>query len=931
MAGFPGNEKWLKDIAALRRNPSTFFAHNDTKEDDFLLDILQALFSEDLSMHVKVMLLGILQEQTSVLLSYADSVEQVVGSLTNVYQQLHLDTAAFFKGQLLVAITTIMLDCNQLEEHPRNFLQFVDILLDVVSKVNGSKDRVLRGNACECLKEIETIHPGLLSRKVDHFYAMCQLENSCICQSYMTLFGMVLKNGLEQLLEDPNSLNANDLSDLLSRRKEPLKPLNLPDHFNIKMFQLKEKITTPPGQLPMHLDTRELKRALTYLVDHLPIMTQSSVMQASLLVGQCLTHSPSINPLIFKGHVSNWASSADMVLFHLVLLLKAQFPTELLNGDEECVVLSKLLTCANHPALTPGHRLLAFQWLQHFPEREPIFPHWKPHLPGCLFTEHYTNFFPTMFDGLDTSLVKLNLLSQCYVPSTIHDTSSATLMGCIDLLGKSLEYGIVGRPATSWYRLLFSMLQRHYGTVLREEIMNAVVKVTVKNPKYTPHTVNFIESMQKVTSDKSFTVLLLETLLQHVVTSDIHNKEADLEDYLLILQRAAQETEISPKPILDYLQMLLLRTSLMQDGSWFLGNKILSVCHQLLQVHSKAGIYSDMGDTLYTLFTGHQDIEIRDRACLYYALLTNLSSEKISQILSSVGSAEDSQNLTRLVTGSASVKQAGAVETLEHSVLKLTRIRKQTSSHRISRDGSSSVAKYYEALQSLASESTIYIEYYLHFDESFLENIPDAMRHLYAVILHIDTPSAYHSIEDITVASLSVENSSEPTDGCQMVTIALNPKEPLPTSLPLSAMFSSSDGRTCVCQLEPVEVTFDDLFIPIPIMPSLHPVLFNELWDSIKRDEQTRQESMSAESICTVALGSQTIHRIVAAELADYIVMSDEVQDGQSINLAMLLPPKWHLLLRLQLQENITVVSMVTDNWKMLPLVNQYLLSLEDH
>lgn len=35
---------------------------------------------------------------------------------------------------------------------------------------------------------------------------------------------------------------------------------------------------------------------------------------------------------------------------------------------------------------------------------------------------------------------------------------------------------------------------------------------------------------------------------------------------------------------------------------------------------------------------------------------------------------------------------------------------------------------------------------------------------------------------------------------------------------------------------------------------------------------------MSAESICTVALGSQTIRRIVEAELADYIVLSDEVQ-----------------------------------------------------
>nr|XP_054749806.1 AP-5 complex subunit beta-1-like [Lytechinus pictus] len=892
-----------------------------------------ALFSEDLSENVKVMLLGVLQEHTSVLLLYPDSVEQVVGSLTNIYQQLHHDISALFKGQLLVAITTIMLDCNQLEEHSRNFLQVVDILLDVVSKVNGSKDRVLRGIACECLKEIETIHPGLLSRKVDHFYAMCQLENSCICQSYMTLFGMVLKNGLEQLLEDPNSLNVNDLSDLLSRRKEPLKPLNLPENFDIKMFQLKEKITKEPGQLPMHLDTRELKRALTYIVDHLPIMTQSSAMQSSLLVGQSLVHSPSINPLIFKGHVSNWASSADIILFHLVLLLKAKFPTEILNGDEECVVLSKLLTCTNHPALSPGHRLLAYQWLQHFPEREPIFPHCKPHLPGCLFTEHYTNFFPTIFDGLDTSLVKLNLLSQCFVPTTIHDTSSATLMGCVDLLGKSLEYGIVGRPATSWYRLLFSMLQRHYGTVLREEIMNAVVKVTVKNPKYTPHTVNFIESMQKVTSDKSFTVLLLETLLQHVVTSDIHNKEADLENYLLILQRAAQETEISPKPILDYLQMLLHRTSLMQDGSWFLGNKILSVCHQLLQVHSKAGIYSDMGDTLYTLFTGHQDIEIRDRACLYYAILTNLSSEKISQILSSIGSAEDSQNLTRLVTGSASVKPAGAVETLNQTVFKLTRIRKRTSSHRISKDFSSSVTKYHEALQSLSSESTtcIYIDYYLHFDEHFLEDIPDSMRHLYAVILHIDTPAAYQSIEDMTVASLSVENSSEPKDGCQMVTLALYPREPIPTSLSVSAMFSSSDGQTCVCQLEPVEVTFDDLFIPIPIMPSLRPDLFSELWKSIRQDEHTRPESMSAESICTVTLGSESIQRIVQSQLVDYIVTSDEVQDGRTINLALLLPPQWHLLLQLQLQENITVVSMVTDNWKMLPLVNQYLLSLEDH
>ena len=53
-------------------------------------------------------------------------------------------------------------------------------------------------------------------------------------------------------------------------------------------------------------------------------------------------------------------------------------------------------------------------------------------------------------------------------------------------------------------------------------------------------------------------------------------------------------------------------------------------------------------------------------------------------------------------------------------------------------------------------------------------------------------------------------------------------------------MFSTSDGQTCLCHLEPIEVTFADLFITLPIMPSLYPAFFEELWDSIKQDEQTR-------------------------------------------------------------------------------------------
>ena len=39
------------------------------------------------------------------------------------------------------------------------FTDFVELLLDTVSKVNSAMDRTVRAMACHCLSEIETMHP----------------------------------------------------------------------------------------------------------------------------------------------------------------------------------------------------------------------------------------------------------------------------------------------------------------------------------------------------------------------------------------------------------------------------------------------------------------------------------------------------------------------------------------------------------------------------------------------------------------------------------------------------------------------------------------------------------------------------------------------------------------------------------------------------
>lgn len=43
---------------------------------------------------------------------------------------------------------------------PRAFETFIDLLFDITSNINSSKDRVCRGTACQCLCELERSYPG---------------------------------------------------------------------------------------------------------------------------------------------------------------------------------------------------------------------------------------------------------------------------------------------------------------------------------------------------------------------------------------------------------------------------------------------------------------------------------------------------------------------------------------------------------------------------------------------------------------------------------------------------------------------------------------------------------------------------------------------------------------------------------------------------
>lgn len=101
--------------------------------------------------------------------------------------------------QVVVTLTIIIIELNVIRTKPRVFESFIEILFDIISKINGGPDRMLRDTACQCLQEFEMVYPGLLSASLGHFLHFCQNENTHACQGYINLFATVLEHATLQV------------------------------------------------------------------------------------------------------------------------------------------------------------------------------------------------------------------------------------------------------------------------------------------------------------------------------------------------------------------------------------------------------------------------------------------------------------------------------------------------------------------------------------------------------------------------------------------------------------------------------------------------------------------------------------------------------------------------------------------------------------
>lgn len=972
---------WTTNIEQFRRSPESFLAARKISAHSFIMDILQVLGDENLPENLKLQMLFILQEKASNLFLEPRSVESAVGSIKELVAQplksmlevyrsqtpsvtvakmqrsehtrkdilgQSSAQAQIYFSQVLVTGTVILITSEIVEINQEVFVDFVGVLTDVIEMVNNPCNLLVRKIACECLWEMEMSYPGLLHSKLDHLYAQCAAENSPIFQSYMVLFVAVMHHAMENLLkESTNKMDDNCLNNFLTSRTEPLKPLYLPKEATKQFLPITIQATAfspKSSSFPGSIDTREIKRAISFLMDSISFLNTTGVFHVMCQLMQCVNLA-GLSPNTFKSQFIAWVSTTDLSVFHMLLLLKMKFLDKLFLEGDEMLLLQRMLLISRQPTIPQGQRLLCFEWLMYFPVEEDInLVH--PSVPYFMDYSQFSYFYPCVFDSLDITADKLKVLCLCLDHETLNFPGSmgVPLMQCLAPLLSRVQHGIGGRIVVAFFRSVFWYYKHHWNSELRLEIYKLVLSIVTSHPQFIPHTVDLLNAVSIITPDSSFSNDVLRSLSDHVVSQSVECILPNLMHHLKLLSLAMQATNIPPSPTIRFLVQILEKSEIARNGNWSVGNCVLAVCYSILLHHHTSATVTDLGNLLLYICASYRDIDIRDRARFYYCLLTNVSNRKCSKILATETPKQGLHQAIADDITTSTFPVPPPVKLIKRPFIQLTRVVQLTSGGSLEDiksctfcgqekvpNTSGLLDQYLKTVEKLYSKE-ISINYHVHFIDSPLLCTP---RIIYALVLKFHTERQYKTLDDIHVSYLSAAKSSVPSEGCCQIAVSFCPLDPVPASFQVRAVFSDENGLTSTMNLDELPVHFSDLFIPLHVpsnfemnQPSvIKGEIFSALWDYFTHIQRTSEDpsGTGAESIVCLSVEWSIMGKILEESLLPFVTSASD----DEVRLGIFLPPLQHLLLKFRPLNESTVVFIGTDDWRLLNLVESYLLTFE--
>jgi AP-5 complex subunit beta-1 len=304
-------------------------------------------------------------------------------------------------SQVISLAAVLAVQTESQEAAPGQLEALVDLLLNVVSRVNSLPDRQVRGAACEALRVLERAVPCLLHSALGHLLAFCQAERTHVAQSYILLFLTALVHAAVHLFQQGGGVRNSDkakrgrllaLSEQVTSwvpsyfrftdqgGQKPARETPLVRRSSSSGSALLSSVAPlTPYALPPFLSStkpalqyakqeltegtrREFRRAVSFLLENNALLSEPATAE----VVSSLVRIVSVLQLpvsIFKHHFSGLVHTTSPVLVHTALQVYLHFPEAYSDASERSVLLDRLAYLAIDNQQTLSARLLSLHWL----------------------------------------------------------------------------------------------------------------------------------------------------------------------------------------------------------------------------------------------------------------------------------------------------------------------------------------------------------------------------------------------------------------------------------------------------------------------------------------------------------------------------------------------------------------------------------------
>ena len=916
-----GNE-WARDVNRFISSPNSFISSTNKSTDVLIDDMLMIISSTSAVLSLKLAILHVFQN-VELFQTNKSYLVKIVSSLEDLtYQFVEKDN--LFVHQLLASLTILSIELD--ERFTRDGTQLtkcVNLLLAQANQVaDGSRsDRVLlKSAACNCLSELEEAFPGLLHSKLSFFFQYCQLEKTFIRQHYLSLFCTVLRNSLLKFKTMDFEEQAKSLQFLFCPTTE-LIPFILHKDFRVES----ESLMSSPAECVLNPATEklDLKKSFSTLLDASSNMTPAVLTHTMDKLYDCVLLAGT-HPSLLKTLYHRYIHSSNIMLLQLVYSLKIKFGRELFDLSQETSFERSIFWALNNPHNLNPHTLLLYSWVMHFPVLDATTLREDNRVPSGLLLSQLC--FPTPFDSIDLSVRCFQLFSSLdYIPEQPNSINTHLTV---------LVQRVKAQPASfatpAFFHVLFLFLRQSQSPPMTKSVRVILTDLYLSYPMLAAYLINFINSIASIVSADTFSVPMLSYIVQHL-QSLRQVCTPDLVFHLQLVEHAA----LTPNFNLDSILVLLhsiLEPEVMEEGDWHLGHIVLDVCKALLIGTNSDSQFQRACALLFHIKARYTDIDISDEAGFLLTLITSVSSKKYRLLLSKASETSAELSLKDLVVGTT-FQLASPITYISEVFLQLQKV---TS---IKHDSTSAI----DPPQALNGDTTEILKQYLTSadqltDASFEMNYilsyadhakPSASMHtIYAISLQLSGSQHYHPTSSITVPQLIYQAKGEGRN----ISFEFRPKLPLPASFSVSAIFSLQNGATYQTPLAPLDVSFSDLLQPIPLPQGFNkkdlPLLFDALWDhfSSKSFSEQNPESRCTESFIKLNKPSDSVKHTLLQALSQNIVTSST----DLIQLLLYVPPRHHILLRARVSASCTDTSILTDEWRLLSHLNQFLHALID-